>query len=170
MFTYIYVVMKKSIINFCEFEEQDYELVAIHSVLRDYKMAYKMNDKLEFNLSRITPDLDLRINENDKASFSVFEFHETKSFIDWHLVKNKFLTESKDENLEGLFSTENLYQSSCICLQPELKEVDYLLKIEGDFDQQIIDETIKKIKEIEGVITCYSLEKEKLNHKEHLIF
>lgn len=162
--------MKKSIINFCEFEEQDYELVAIHSVLQDYKVAYKFNDKLGFKFSRVTPDLDLKINENDKATFSVFEFQETKSFIAWHLVKNKFLTKCRKQNLEGLFSAESLYQSSCIYLQPELKEVDYLLKIEGDFDQEHIDETIKKIKKIEGVITCYSIEKEKLNHKEHLIF
>lgn len=162
--------MKKGTIYICDFEEEDYELVAIYSVLQDYKLAYKINEKLGFNFSRMAPDLDLEINENDKAYFSAFVFHENKSFINWHLIKNKFQIQNKEVVLDGLFSSESLYKSSYVYLQPELKEVDYLLKIEGDFNQEIIEDTIKEINKIDGVITSRIVEKDKLNHKEHLIF
>lgn len=162
--------MKKSILNFCEFEETEYEIIVIHSILQDYKLAYKINENLGFNLSRVTPDLEFKSNENDNAFFSVFKFEESKSLIDWHLIKNKFQIELQKEKTEGLFSAQGTFGSSYVYLQPELKDVDYLLKLEGGFDIEKIDDTIKKINKIEGVITSYSINKEKLNHKEHLIF
>ncbi|MGY6649362.1 IPExxxVDY family protein [Wenyingzhuangia sp. IMCC45574] len=162
--------MAKTIINFCEFEELDYEIVVIHSVLQDYKLAYKINQNLGFNLSRLASDLEFKSNENDNAFFSVFEFQESKSLIDWHLIKNKYKMELQEKKSEGLFSSETSFVSSYVYLQPELKDVDYLLKIQGDFDFETIEDAIRKINKIEGVITSYKIDKEKLNHKEHLIF
>ncbi|WP_010136111.1 IPExxxVDY family protein [Ochrovirga pacifica] len=158
-----------AVIKFCDWiEDECYEIVGIHTTLQDYKLAYRINQTLNLNLHRIFPDVDFEINENDKAYFSVFEYHQNKSLLDWYLIKNKFLIKAKKS--EGLFATEDSFVCSYVYLQPELKGVDFLLKIQGELTEQYLSSLLKKINTIEEVVTSYIVDKKTLNHKEHLIF
>ncbi|MDO6736593.1 IPExxxVDY family protein [Wenyingzhuangia sp. 2_MG-2023] len=156
-------------LTLCDFEEQNYYIIAVHSVLQDFKLAYLLNSHLHFKFGRISPDLDYVI-EGKKACFSAFEYQDKKNLIDWYLVRNKFEIQSLEVKSLGLFDTESSFSSTYVYLQSELKDADYILKAQGDFEELEIKQLLKKINQVEGVITSYTVDIKKLNHKEYLIF
>lgn len=158
-----------NILSLCGVEECDFEIIAIHTILPDYKLAFLLNCQLGYKFKRVSSDLDYIIN-NYVAYFSAFQYQDTKSLIDWCLITNKFKINSFKGNSLGLFHTEASFASTCVYLQPEIKEVDFILKIEGDVLDKTKREVLQKINKIEGVITAYSVDDKKLNHKEYLIF
>ena len=109
-----------------EFDEVDYELIAIHTSLEDYRLAYFLNQTLATKLARTEEDLDFIMS---KASFSVFEWNNPHLQIDWHLVKNHCLVEEKETISQGLFAGSNDKTWSVHCFLPEHQSVDYFLKI-----------------------------------------
>lgn len=161
--------MSSNIIKLCEVEEYDFKVIALHTVLQDYKLAYLLNQELEFCFKKISPDLDFLI-DGVNTYFSAFEYQDHKSLVDWHLIKNKFSVKTFEGNSLGLFHTEASFARTYVYLQPEIKEADFILKIEGDVLEKKIKEILQKINKIEGVITAYSVNSQKLNHKEYLIF
>lgn len=48
-----------------EFDEIDYDLIAIHSVLEDYRLAYFLNQKLPIILSKSNEDIGVTIKEGE---------------------------------------------------------------------------------------------------------
>ena len=54
-------------------------------------------------------------------------------------------------------------------LLPELKKVDYFLKIESDDDLDIVT-IVKKLKTIKSLSTVYVVETENIKSKNNLIF
>lgn len=54
-------------------------------------------------------------------------------------------------------------------LLPELKKVDYFLKIESDDDLQI-NEIVKNLKSIKSLSTVYVVDTETIKSKNNLIF
>ncbi len=161
--------MAANFLTLCNFEEPDYRIIGIHTTLEDYKLAYLLNHQINFNFTRIHPDPDYVI-ESKKAFFSVFEFQDAKNLIDWYLISNKFKVSPPKGNSLGLFKTEEAFASSYVYLQPEVKEADFLIKIQGDFLDSSLKILLQKVNQIKGVVTAYSVDTHKLNHKEYLIF
>lgn len=161
--------MAANYLDFCDFEEQDYQIIAIRTVQEDYKLAYLLNTDLSFEFKRIVPDLDYVI-DGKKALFSSFKFEDSKKLIDWYLIGNKFKVKKTEGNSLGLFEREESFASSYVYLQPEIKEADFVLKIQGDFIASKLKNLLQKINKIKGVVTAYSVDTGKLNHKEYLIF
>ena len=161
--------MAANYLTFCELDEQDYQIIAVHTGLQDYKLAYLLNKDLRFNFKRVVPDLDYVI-EGRKAFFSSFEFEDCKNLIYWYLVKNKYKERTPEEGALGLFKTEDSFTSSYVYLQPEVKEAEFIIKVQGEFLGSKLKDLIKKIIKIEGVVTAYAVDTVKLNHKEYLIF
>ncbi|MEN8824935.1 MAG: IPExxxVDY family protein [Wenyingzhuangia sp.] len=158
-------------LTFLDLDEQDYEIIAIHTVLQDYKLAYLLNDNLRFNFSRVVPDLDYRI-KGKKAFFSSFKFEDSKNLIDWYLIKNKYKVKNHSTAIDslGLFQEEDSFASEDVYLQPEIKDADFVLKVQGDFLDSKLKIFLNKINKIDGVVTAYAVDTDKLNHKEYLIF
>jgi len=158
-----------NILSLCEVEECDFEVIALHTVLPDYKLAFLLNTKLGFNFNRVIPDLDYKI-DGKEAFFSAFEYQDTKCLINWCLIGNKFIINATEGNSLGLFRSEATFASTCVYLQPEIKQVDFILKIGGDVLDKTKKEILQEINKIEGVITAYLVDSKKLKHKEYLIF
>jgi hypothetical protein len=55
-------------------------------------------------------------------------------------------------------------------LIPEKKKVDYFIKIVGEPTQETIYKTVNKIKQINQVVTSYTVETNSLKSKQFLIF
>lgn len=161
--------MSAKFLTFCDLEEQDYQIIAVRTVLQDYKLAYLLNHDLGFNFSRIVPDLDYVIEEKN-AFFSSFKYEDSKNLIDWYLVKNKYKVKNFESEDLGLFKTQDVFTSSYVYLQPEIKEADYIVKLQGDFLDVKFKDLLRKINKIEGIVTAYEVNTDKLNHKEYLIF
>ena len=161
--------MAANYLTFCELDEQDYQIIAVHTVLQDYKLAYLLNNHLGYKFKRVVPDLDYVI-EGKKAFFSSFEYEDSKNLINWYLIKNKYKVKSVEKQSLGLFQTEVGFTSSYVYLQPEVKEADFILKVQGDFLESKLKSMLQQINKIEGVVTVYTVDTVKLNHKEYLIF
>ena len=153
-----------------DFEEEDYHLIALHTSIEDYRLAYFLNKELGIGLSKSKFDIPLQVKKVN-TSFVRFTFEDAKKIIQWDLVQNK----NEIENLENttttdLFSnTKNSFTSSAY-LVPEYKKVDFFVKIENAANEIDLDMIIAKISKIEAVKLVYSVAKDKIKSKNNLIF
>ena len=81
------------------------------------------------------------------------------------LISNS-IKEEKKSTLSGL----PLFTETKTYLIPEKKNIDFFIKISGDIQYEFITEAIKKIKEVNQVITSYQIDKNTLKSKDSLIF
>lgn len=147
-----------------EFYEDEFFLVGIHTALEDFRLAYLLNVALKTSLIKTNDNLMLN-NVKKKACFSIFTYENPKYEDQWDLIANSSKTEIYTEDNPLLVNTE--IKSFLI---PELKKVDYFLKITGNLTSEYVNKTIKKIQSIEQIITSYLIDQKKLKSKEYLIF
>ena len=152
-----------------EFDEIDYYLIAIHTTLEDYRLAYFINQHLPINLSKSKEEIHISIKEGE-TQFSRFYFNDEDNFISWNLIQNKNEVIGKKEIInQDLFSNSSQEVATKVFLLPELKKVDYFLKIESDDDLDIVT-IVKKLKTIKSLSTVYVVETENIKSKNNLIF
>ncbi|MEZ4797058.1 MAG: IPExxxVDY family protein [Flavobacteriaceae bacterium] len=149
-----------------DFEDDAYLLLAIHSNLEDYRMAFLLNQFLSINLKRSLYNLDFI---DTKASYSVYEWQDNKRQTLWYLIANIFKRgEQSTANSASLFSTTTKVTKT-YNLIPEHKNVNYFLKIEND-NYNNIKTILSKIKKIPQVVTVYDVDVSTLKSKNNLIF
>ena len=147
-----------------DFCEEEYSLIGIHSTLEDYKLAYLINKKLNTRFFKAKEDLQFT-REKKKASFSIYNYENTKYDFDWFLIANSYRRENQTVSNELLLTSETKTY-----LIPEKKKVDFFLKICGKSEYDFVMKTINSIKSIENIITAYLIDKNTLKSKDFLIF
>jgi hypothetical protein len=152
-----------------EFDEIDYQLIAIHSSLEDYRLAYYINQNLPINLKKENCNIQIS-NKEGETQFTRFVFEDSKDIV-WNLVQNKndVFVPSQNSN-QGLFAETNNKFSTKIYLIPEFKNVDFFLKIENGEVNIDVSKITNCIKKIDRVSTVYAVEVEKIKSKNNLIF
>ena len=152
-----------------EFDEIDYHLIAIHTTLEDYRLAYFINQHLPVNLSKSNEVILISIKEGE-TQFSRFYFDDEDNFVSWNLIQNKNEVIGQNEIInQDLFSNSSQVVATKVFLLPELKKVDYFLKIESDDDLELAG-IVKKLKSIKSLSTVYVVETETIKSKNNLIF
>jgi hypothetical protein len=152
-----------------EFDEIDYHLIAIHTTLEDYRLAYFINQHLPVNLSKSNEEILISIKEGE-TQFSRFHFDDEDNFVSWNLIQNKNEVIGQNEIInQDLFSNSSQEVATKVFLLPELKKVDYFLKIESDGDLELAG-IVKKLKSIKSLSTVYVVETETIKSKNNLIF
>jgi hypothetical protein len=153
-----------------EFDEIDYQLIAIHTSLEDYRLAYYINQHLPITLKKSNCNIQIS-NKNGETQFTRFIFEDEKDGISWDLIQNKneILLSPQRVN-QGLFAESNSKFSTKVYLIPEFKKVDYFLKI--DNSAEIIDaaKIAAQINKIERISTVYAVDVENIKSKNNLIF
>jgi len=153
-----------------EFDEIDYELIAIHSVLEEYRLAYFLNQKLPVILSKSKEEIGVTIKEGE-AFFIKYVFSDPVQDIRWTLIPNKNeIVVKKKSTGQNLFLNTTVEIATKVYLLSELKKVDYFLKIENNKGTLDIDQIIKKINTIDRISTVYAVNPEKIKSKNNLIF
>lgn len=152
-----------------DFFNFDYELIAIHSSLEDYRLAYFINQKLPILLEKSPADIGIQIPEGE-SHFSRFIFEDNNSEIIWNLIQNKNTVISKQEKKTSLFQEIEMDVVTNVFLLPELKNVDYIFKIENTDDYFGINSLIEHLLSIKHITTAYKIEKNKIKSKNNLIF
>ena len=105
-----------------DFYASEYALIALHTSLEDYALAYWLNKHLKTKFKRHKRDLDL----NTEATFSVFDWHDLSSDSYWTLLSNKHLS-FQHHTTQDLFTNAALEKKQSLI--PEHKGVDFFLKI-----------------------------------------
>lgn len=153
-----------------EFDDLDYKLIAIHSPLEDYRLAYFINQNLPITLKKNNCNIIVR-DKNGETQFTRFIFEDEKRDIFWNLVQNQNeIAVSSPNNPQDLFAGSNSNFSTKTYLIPEYKNVDYFLKIENPDDIADVPTLVNLIKKINKVTAVYPVEAEKIKSKTNLIF
>ena len=144
--------------------EEEYSLIGIHTTLEDYKLAYLLNKYLGTRFYKSKKDLCLE-KMKKRTSFSIFNFSNIEYDFEWFLISNSSKKENQTTSKELLLTSETKTY-----LIPEKKKVDFFIKITGNIQYSFVAKTVNKIKDIDQVITSYSVDKNTLKSKDFLIF
>lgn len=150
-----------------DFYDTSFYLIAIHCRIEDYRLAYLLNRHLGLNLVRKQKDLDYKYFA---ASYAIYEWENKNQYITWNLLSNVCKKEEDSLHSSGSLFTNSTTVLKTYNLIPELKNVDYLIKVSDDtnmFNDKII---INKLQRIPQIITTYSVDVSQLKSKDHLIF
>lgn len=127
--------------------DEDYCLLGVVSDEPDYKVCWLLNQQMNFSLAR-TADLKLfnkRLNIEQEVT--LFKYYDDNALISYRLIGNK--------TSSGYFL-------------PELKNIDYLLHIQGVIDLEEITKLIKMIGSIKSVRMCVPVDLSKIKERERL--
>ena len=150
--------------------EEDYSLLAIHCSAAPYKVAYMLNKQLGLQLHRMKEDVVFSEKEID-ISFPIFFFENKDQYTQYHLVANTTKTIASQPAIAGgLFETVTDNRVVTNYLLPELRNVDFLLKIDSEFDRLPLKNSIAQIHNIKEIISVYEIPLENVHAKNHLIF
>ena len=148
--------------------EDSYHLLAIHSPLEDFKMAFLLNMSLQLSLRRAAVDVDFNHGEV-QALYPLFSYREPAKYRTYHLFKNKYKGSVKKVVSSGSLFIEEEISTQLTYLIPEFKKVDYFLKIEDDLEEGLVQDVLNAISRIPRVITTYIVDVDQLKSKNNLI-
>jgi hypothetical protein len=130
-------------------------------------LAYFLNQKLPILLSKSKNEIQINIKEG-VTFFSRFVYENTKTDSCWSLVQNKNEVTTLSTNNQNLFGDTNFEIATKAFLLPELKKVDYFLKIENNDTET--DKIISTMNTISQIATVYSVDSNSIKSKNNLIF
>ena len=152
------------------FQEQEpthYHLLAIHSVLIDYRLAFFLNKHLNIELKRAFNDLDI---SGQNGFYSFFQYEDEDNLLNWNLISNSSHTSVRNEIKESQLFKNTEVELKKYKLINELSQVDFFLKIEYHADYINANQIIKSINEIPNIISVYTLNLKNIKNKENLNF
>ena len=159
------MILNNHKLNLNQFPE-NYHLIAIHSDLDEFRLAFFLNKKLNIGLKRKNNDIYF---SEQNANYSSYEFLDETKYLKWIFFSNKSLVSEKSPDQDLSLFGKGSTALNEINLLSQQKSVDYFLIIENIANKTYIDKVLKKISEISGVITSF-LSENKLENKENLIF
>jgi len=127
--------------------EENYCLLGISSDEPDYKLCWLINEKLRVSFLK-TDNLHVfhkKLNENQE--FSLFQYDDENAMLVYRIIGNR--------SDSGNFLDE-------------LRNIDFLLHIQGDLIQDDISMLIRKLNSLDAVRMCVPVDLEKLREKDRL--
>lgn len=150
-----------------DFYDATYKLIAIHCRLEDYRLAYLLNQHLNLKLERNPSDLDFNYTA---SSYSIYEWDNEADYITWNLIANVCKKEEDSLSSSGTLFNGNNKMLKTYNLIPELKQVDYFIKISNEI-QNVNDKLVlNRLQAIPQIIASYKVDLDTIKSKEHLIF
>jgi hypothetical protein len=148
--------------------DDHFHLLAIHSSIEEFKMAFLLNKNLQLSLKRAAIDVDFNHGEV-QALYPLYFYKEAAKYRTYYLFKNKYKGSVKKVVSSGSLFIEDEISTQLTYLIPEYKKVDYFLKIEDDLGEELIQELLNAISRIPRVITTYIVDVNQLKSKNNLI-
>ena len=128
----------------------DFELLGIVSPIREYRMAWLVNQELELNLVKVD-DLELEFLNSEKLEIAQYFLSLPHGFI--QLLKNKALNSAQQ----------------LAYLVPELKNLDYFLLVQDETEQLDLSNFVEKLSRNPLVQSIVRIDISKLKSKENLL-
>ncbi|UYW00877.1 IPExxxVDY family protein [Flavobacterium agricola] len=160
--------MAVSILDIDDFGSDDFNIIALHTSLEDYKLAYLVNKYGQLNLEKELIPLTLS-KFATHTNFDFFKFEDKNERIVWSLIANKSVIESEpriDSDINLVLT--NTY--SDIVLIPEYDTVDYFIKVEEALLPETVQQFISKLNVIKELDAIYELDKNTLVSINNLLF
>jgi hypothetical protein len=157
-------------LNLGDFDEIDYNLIAIHTSLEDFRLAYFINQKLPINLSKSKDEVQINIKQGE-TNFSRFHYYDLEKTISWNLIQNKNeVYQQEKETLQNLFSNITMETATKVFLLPEFKKADFFLKIDNTEDTMDVSKIKIILNTIDHISAVYKVDTNQIKSKNNLIF
>ena len=124
----------------------DFVLVAITTSLRDYRLCYHINKRLNFNFTK-SSDLEI-IKEGMPVYFSLYQFHWEASDTDFYFIANK--------GSDGY-------------LIPEMRKVDYFIMIRNYIADDELEKLVADLNKIQEIVAAVKIDPKKIKSRENLL-
>ena len=148
-----------------ELEEtfEEVNLIAIHSYLEGYQLAFYLNDTMNSDFKRSKKDLSLK---GAKNNFIHFEWEDKMYDFQCSLFSNKYRDELKPKKLisNNLF---NLPIRNEVYLFPKLRQVDFFIK---SSDHKTIETVLSHLKKWSKISFLYQVDTEVIKKQLNVIF
>ena len=131
--------------------EFDFDVFGIVSALKDYKLAWNVNNDLHINLNK-QKDITIQFVDSELV-ISNYKYSTDNSEL--QLLRNKSYE---------LLGGENQY------LIPEMHRMDYFITLQGEINGWTNHEIQNKLKSTMGIDFVIKMDIEKLKSKENFIF
>ena len=127
--------------------DENYCLLGIAADEQDYKLCWLINKELSTDFERID-DLEMYHKKtNSEQIFSIFQYYDEESLLTYRIIKNR---------------SENGFYLD------ELKNLDYLIHIQGEIFPDEISGFIKEVSKISSVRLCIPVDLRKIKDKSRL--
>lgn len=152
------------------FDDEDYELIALHCSLSPYRLAFLINKHLNIQLARTREDVLFNFDDAI-ANFQLYKYVDEYQYNAYHLITNVFKAEQQlsSSTTLDLFDTVERQMLAKYFI-PEYKSVDFFLKIASETDQFFTKNLITRLQSIPQVVTAYTVDYTQLKSKNNLIF
>ena len=144
-------------------DQDDTAVFAIHSEWPDYQLLFFLNRELKLQLKRQKDYLEF----GQGYFFPWFAFDHQKHFSRYTLIQNKLKTGVNIQAELNLFA-DNRFEEIYHVL-PEYKRIDYLLKVEGESEEQLTL-LLEKLKQLDQIVMAYALNSQLIKSKTNLIY
>ncbi|MCK4880551.1 MAG: IPExxxVDY family protein [Bacteroidales bacterium] len=128
--------------------EEDFCLLGVVSDEPDYKLCWMINQSLDMNFEK-QEDLQLFHRKlKEEQVYSLFSYHDDDAMITFRIIKNR---------------TENGYYLD------ELKNIDYLIHIQGEINTMRISNFMLSVGALEPVRMCVPSDLSRIKNRERLL-
>ena len=114
----------------------EYIIIGISSHLKDYRLSFNINSKLDFQLKKLNDLVIIKVENKKNQKYSLFHYEQPDTLNIIYLLSNN--------NPNGK-------------LIPSQKQTDYFLLIKDIIDDQRKNKIIKAIKAIRNVLMIYEI-------------
>jgi hypothetical protein len=130
-------------------EEEDYFLLALACHEPDYRACWILNQSLGLKLVRMD---NLHVHDQKAGGdfeFARYFFEDEERMTQWYLISNH---------------TENAY------FAPELKNIDFFLRLSGEFSEKDVKNILAELKKTSGILTAFETERKTIRNQIFLQF
>lgn len=117
--------------------ETDFKLIGIASHENDYRLSWAINKALSFELAKINDLAIKHPKHKTEVNYSMYNYNDDVEYINYHLISNK--------SEKGF-------------LLPEMKNIDFLIKVSGNPEIDFLNDLITKLKKVDIIITAFLIE------------
>tara|TARA_B100000941_G_C28459636_1_gene529961 strand:- start:494 stop:964 length:471 start_codon:yes stop_codon:yes gene_type:complete len=143
--------------------DEKFFLIALHSNLEIFFLAYLLNKNLKTSFKKIKNDI---VSNENKYVFERYQSIDQNKKEKMDLFTNKSILKESQTKNEVFSLFDSSYYKKFFFIN-EFKDVDFFIKKESVNN---LDLLIKKIKLIEEIESSYLVDKKFLKNKENLIF
>ena len=130
-----------------DIDEGEFKLVYIHSNCEDFKLAYLMNLNYNSRFSKLKKQI---YDNRSKVEFQIFEWIDKAKGISCYFFSNRSL--SFENDLEKGVSLFDIPETKELYLVKDLRDPDYIIKINSGIDAASL---VKELEKIDEVSYCY---------------
>ncbi len=155
--------MKKTYFLEDTLQSETYHLLAIHSVLEDYQLAFEINRLTGSQFRRTKKDIDL---PQKNAFFARFKWIDNKTDQEYDLFTNKYskIIQNNDLKKNTLFEQPIVKE---VYLVPDFKTINFFIKANN---LEYLSQLKIKLKQLNSLIMVYFLPPLKTRNTLNLIF